>query len=59
LIVGVKLEVYEMGGFMGPVFQGNVEAILNMGGVGFVIVFVAMRRRDTFHTVHADANGVF
>jgi hypothetical protein len=43
---------------MGPIFQGNVETILNMGGVGFVVVFVSMRRRDTFHTIHADSNGV-
>jgi hypothetical protein len=58
LIIGIELEAYEVGGFMGPIFQGNVETILNMGGVGFIIVFVAMRRRDTFHAVHADANGI-
>jgi hypothetical protein len=58
LVVGVKLEAYKVGGFMGSVFKRDVKAILNMGGVGFVIVFVAMRRRDAFHTVHADTNGV-
>jgi hypothetical protein len=58
LVVGIKLEAYEVGGLMGSVFQRDVKAILNMGGIGFIIVFVAVRRRDTFHTVHTNTDGV-
>jgi hypothetical protein len=36
LVIGVKLESYEVRGFMSPVFQRDVEAILNMNGVGLV-----------------------
>jgi hypothetical protein len=44
LVVGVELEVYEMRGFMSTIFQRNIKTILSMGGVGFVIVFIATVR---------------
>jgi hypothetical protein len=58
LVIGVELESDKVRGFMSPVFQRDVEAILDMDGVGLVVVLVPMRRGYTFHMIHMHADGV-
>jgi hypothetical protein len=58
LVIGVELESYEVRGFMSPVFQRDVKAILNVDGVGLIVVLVPMWRGYTFHTIHIHADGV-
>jgi hypothetical protein len=58
LVIGVKLKSDEVRGFMSSVFQRDVEAILNVDGVGLVVVLVPVGRGYTFHTIHMHADGV-
>jgi hypothetical protein len=58
LVVCVELESDEVGGFMSSVFQRDVETILNVYRVGFIVVLVPVGRRYTFHMIHTHTDGV-